>query len=307
MKLIATRGLPASGKTTFARAWVAEDPVHRQRINRDDLRAMLTDSVFIRQTEGDPGTEKAALAARDAAVSALLRRGVSVIVDDTNLPSRTVRDLRRLAVLAGAEFEVFDLSDVPYEVCLKRNAERTGRAHVPEDRMLDMYQRFVKGKPYPLPVADEPEDVSAPMPYEPDPLLPKAVMVDLDGTVALMGTRGPFDESLVHEDRPNEPVIATVKALALAGHRVIFCSGRTDACRDATEEWLNRHIGIGYQALLMRKAGDMRKDAIVKLEIFDAEIRHRYHVLAVLDDRNQVVQMWRSLGLTVLQVAEGDF
>lgn len=57
----------------------------------------------------------------------------------------------------------------------------------------------------------------------------------------------------------------------------------------------------------MRAARDMRKDAAVKLEIFDREIRHRYRVIAVWDDRASVVAMWRSLGLTVFAVAPGDF
>lgn len=57
----------------------------------------------------------------------------------------------------------------------------------------------------------------------------------------------------------------------------------------------------------MRPAGDSRKDAIVKREIFDQEIRDRWRVIGVFDDRQQVVRMWRALGLTVFQVAEGDF
>ena len=57
----------------------------------------------------------------------------------------------------------------------------------------------------------------------------------------------------------------------------------------------------------MRATGDQRRDSIVKLEIFDQEIRDRYHVIGVFDDRQQVVRMWRALGLTVFQVAEGDF
>lgn len=306
-KLIITRGLPASGKTTRAKAWVGDDPEHRARINRDDLRAMVHQSVFVPQSDGRPGTERAITTARDAAITALLKRGLDIVNDDTNLPSRVARDLRRLAQLTGADFEVWDLTDVAYEECLRRNATREGRARVPDERMLDMYQRYVKGKGYPLTLADEPEDTAAAEPYEPDPLQTRAIMVDLDGTVALMGTRHPFDESLVHEDRPNVPVIETVKAYALAGYRIIFCSGRTDACREATEEWINRHIGIGYAALFMRKAGDFRKDAVVKLEIFDREIRHRYNIVTVLDDRDQVVKAWRSIGLTVLQVAPGDF
>ena len=71
--------------------------------------------------------------------------------------------------------------------------------------------------------------------------------------------------------------------------------------------WLDRHVGVPYDGLHMRVTGDQRKDSVVKAEIFDREIRDRYHVVGVFDDRAQVVRMWRSLGLTVFQVAEGDF
>jgi len=57
----------------------------------------------------------------------------------------------------------------------------------------------------------------------------------------------------------------------------------------------------------MRKTGDSRKDSIVKREIFEEHIKGKYRIQFVLDDRNQVVEMWRQLGLTCLQVAEGDF
>jgi hypothetical protein len=57
----------------------------------------------------------------------------------------------------------------------------------------------------------------------------------------------------------------------------------------------------------MRAAGDSRRDSIVKREIFDDRIRQVWHVKGVLDDRDQVVRMWRDLGLTCVQVAPGDF
>src|SRR5688572_25486957 len=131
-RLIITRGLPASGKTTAARAWVAVDPIRRARVNRDDFRSMLHDSVYVGERGDRQGTERAVTAARDAAITALLRRGVDVVSDDTNLPSRVARDLRRVAVLAGADFEVWDYTDVPYDVCLQRNSLRTGREQVPD-------------------------------------------------------------------------------------------------------------------------------------------------------------------------------
>jgi hypothetical protein len=103
------------------------------------------------------------------------------------------------------------------------------------------------------------------------------------------------------------PVVAAVRAMHAAGHRVIFCSGRTADCREATERWLAEHVDVPYDALHMRAVGDARKDAVVKAELFNAHIRDGYQVVAVFDDRRQVVEAWRALGLTVFQVAEGDF
>ena len=57
----------------------------------------------------------------------------------------------------------------------------------------------------------------------------------------------------------------------------------------------------------MRKTGDNRKDCIVKRELFDAHIKDKYYIDFILDDRNQVVNMWRELGFTVMQVADGNF
>src|SRR5882757_4691017 len=105
-KLVITRGLPGSGKSTFAKAWVAEDPAQRAEMNRDQLRKMLHDGVFL------PGrTEVAVTGVRDAAIKSLLGRGVDVVCSDTNLPQRVARDLRNLADIAGAEFEVRDFTD----------------------------------------------------------------------------------------------------------------------------------------------------------------------------------------------------
>ena len=90
------------------------------------------------------------------------------------------------------------------------------------------------------------------------------------------------------------------------GLEVIFCSGREDTARETTVQWIAEHVEVPGR-LYMRAAGDRRKDAIVKRDLFDRHIRHEYDVRYVLDDRQQVVDMWRALGLTVFQVARGDF
>ena len=122
-----------------------------------------------------------------------------------------------------------------------------------------------------------------------------------------MAARSPFDETRVHEDRPNSPVITVIRAMAAAGNKVVFLSGRTDACRTATYDWLRGHVGVPFQGLYMRPAGDGRKDAVVKREMFDRHVRDSYDVVCVLDDRDQVVAAWREMGLTCLQVAPGAF
>jgi predicted kinase len=302
-KLLITRGLPASGKTTYAKAWVAEDREHRARVNRDDLRTMVDGGEWIQGV-----TEPRIVAARDASISALLNRGVDVICDDTNLVQRVARDLARLAARAGAELTVVDLTNVPLETCLLRNGRRADKEPLPEDRIRDMHVRYLVGRAYPLPLPQEPADASDPGAlYEAKPGTRKAVLVDIDGTVALKGARSPFDETRVHEDRPNAPVIEVARAMSDAGHRLVFLSGRTAACRDATVSWLGEHVQRGFDGPFMRAAGDMRKDFTVKLELFDKHVRDAYDVACVLDDRSQVVDAWRSIGLTCLQVAPGDF
>lgn len=85
-------------------------------------------------------------------------------------------------------------------------------------------------------------------------------------------------------------------------------TGRPEAYRDATTRWLTLHVGLRFGAnLLMRKDGDYRQDYVVKAELFDAHVRDEYDVLCALDDRDQVVGLWRAMGLRCLQVRAGSF
>ena len=83
-------------------------------------------------------------------------------------------------------------------------------------------------------------------------------------------------------------------------------TGRDATFRQVTSDWLSKNQ-IFYNQLLMRPEGDKRRDDLVKRELYDQHIKDKYNVLFVLDDRDRVVAMWRSLGLTCLQVALGDF
>jgi predicted kinase len=315
-ELVITRGLPASGKTTFARQWVSHDRQHRARVNRDDLRQMVDDGVFVKGQ-----TEERIQALRNAAIASLLYRGVSVICDDTNLPNRVCRDLADLAGRAKAEFRIEDFTSTLLDTCIARNEVRKDKAPIPRHVIQDMHQRYIHGKQTPLAFSPTVHaGVTADL-YEPDVSLPLAFICDIDGTVALKGDRGPFDEDRVHEDRPNPVVIEQVNEKIALGYQPIFLSGRTEACYGATLKWLGLHIRYDRPGmvndygnvekpfrLLMRPVGDHRKDSIVKRELFDKYVRNEYNVRVVYDDRDQVVKMWREeLGLTCLQVAPGNF
>jgi hypothetical protein len=136
----------------------------------------------------------------------------------------------------------------------------------------------------------------------------EAVIVDIDGTLALRtGDRSPFDWERVGEDVPNQPIIGLTWILTRTGkYWIILVSGRDEVCRPETEAWL-KDKGVTFDRLYMRPKGNYEKDSVIKERLYLEFIAPEFQVDFVLDDRDQVVRMWRSLGLTTLQVAEGDF
>lgn len=289
LELIAAKGLPASGKSTWAAAWVAEKPGLRVRVNKDTLREMLHDGAWSK------AREKQVVVARDVLVNGFLSAGISVVVDDTNFAPVHEQTLREIAKTNNATFTVNStFTSVPIEECIKRDLKRT--RSVGESVIRDMHKKYLAPKP-----ADPPALIDG---------APWVWLVDLDGTLAHMNGRKPFEWSRVGEDVPDPVVVKLVQDIINSGDQIVFMSGRDAVCKQETREWLAVHVGEESRAyaLYMRPEGDTRKDSIVKRELFDAQIAGRYNVRAVLDDRNQVVRMWRDeLGLKVLQVADGDF
>lgn len=141
-------------------------------------------------------------------------------------------------------------------------------------------------------------------------LKPRAWIVDVDGTLAHnVSGRNPFHDHLydkIVSDALDHPVSLIVNLLHNDGATIIICSGRTDTAKAATEHWLD-DWGVPYKHLFMRATGDSRKDSVVKEEIYRNHIEPFFEVEGVLDDRKQVVDMWRSIGLKCLQVEPGDF
>lgn len=284
-------------------------------------------------THRDPQSRKTREAfvheAQEHMLRTLLRKGHDVIVDNTHLPNDSMRRVHEVAEELGDVQVSERVFVVSLDECLKRVAARVAadpRSYVPEDVIRSMHRKF--GQNIELAAAN-PRTVTYPRRPEgqtavQDPSLPEAIIVDLDGTSALMNGRNPYDAAKCDEDLPNWPVIETVKAVHIQrGTKVLFVSGRDAKFREPTERFLERYyrvdvsecsaappapgMVIPYQ-LFMRPEGDTRKDTLIKKEIFEREIRGKYRILSVYDDRDCVVRMWREeLGLTVLQVAPGAF
>lgn len=281
------KGLPGSGKTTAAKTNVLASNGKTKRINKDDLRSMVDGGRYSK------ANEKTILETRDVLVMLYLNDNYDVIVDDTNLdPKHRVR-LAQIADSHGARYEeVF--FDTDLAECIRRDSKR--EHPVGEKKITEMYNRYLNGGKSTTPQLQQ------------DKSLPHAIICDLDGTLCHLNGRNPYDASTCGQDLVNTPV----KNLILTysdQYKILFVSGRSAEFRQQTRKWLTDNLGDFTTdcALLMRPEGDSRKDSIMKKELYVECVKDKYYVEFVLDDRNQVVDMWRELGLTCFQVAPGNF
>lgn len=279
-QLLLLKGLPASGKSTYAKQFVDDNPGQYKRINKDDIRAMLDNSKWSRDNE------KFVLKTRDFLILAALEEGKHVIVDDTNLAPKHEERIKQL-VKGLAEVRVVDFPCEPEE-CIERDLKRPNS--VGSKVIWDMYNQFLK-----------PKEV-----FAQDYTLPGAVIFDIDGTLAHMDGRGPFDWDRVGQDDVDEVIRNILFMYQDRGFKILIFTGRDGICEQKTKDWLTFHA-IRYDGLFIRAAGDNRKDSIVKRELLDAHVKGKYYIECVFDDRDQVVQMWRDLGFKCFQVANGDF
>ncbi len=298
------RGLPASSKSTFAKDLLKKEPGRWKRVNRDDLRAMVDNHAFSKNNEDF------IRGMQDQIVRSALSEGFDVIMDNTHLVQSTLNKVHRLAESIG-DIKVIEKGfNVSVEECIKRNALREGHARVPDKVIRDMARaagldrnRMLSDKEIYYPPLNDFHPVVQ------DENLPKAIICDLDGTLALLGDRSPYDASECDvKDKPNDAVIKCILAMHTCGFKIIFMSGREAKYRDASIRFIEQYTKLNsHYQLHMRGTGDQRKDSIVKRELFDEHVANKYHVQFVLDDRNSVVNFWRSIGLSCFQVNPGDF
>ena len=158
---------------------------------------------------------------------------------------------------------------------------------VGQDVLFDQWQKWLK--------------ITNARKYVPDTSKPKAVLVDLDGTLAMNTHRDIHDYSeKVKTDTVRWDVVTLMEQFALYhGAHIIALSGRDGVCYTHTKEWLEENA-IMFDCLYMRKEGDRRCDTIIKEEIFWEHIAPNYNVLAVFDDRPRMIRKFKDIGIPMV-------
>tara|TARA_Y100001937_G_C7008000_1_gene279577 strand:+ start:222 stop:677 length:456 start_codon:yes stop_codon:yes gene_type:complete len=147
------------------------------------------------------------------------------------------------------------------------------------------------------------------------------IIFDLDGTLALIDKRREvstkpngrldwgkfFNSTNIELDEPNLPVIKMAQLFSEQGFNIVILSGRSNKTETATRSWLSKNK-IPFNKLIMRdsETDHFTPDWVLKKNMLDENLDIN-DVFLVVDDRDRVVKLWRSLGLTTFQVAEGNF
>lgn len=134
-KIILTQGIQGSGKTTWAKAWVAEDPKHRIRINNDDITSMWG------QPFGTPGLYKRLKITRVYMISKAISEGLDIVVDNMNLSNNSLKEIQTIIENTDYIIEYKDFTKVPLEVCIKRDSKRPNS--IGEKIIRNTYNKYI--------------------------------------------------------------------------------------------------------------------------------------------------------------------
>ena len=295
-KLILVQGIPGSGKSTWAKKWVEEDPIHRVRWNNDDCRKMCW-------TYWIPERETFIRIIKESFLNAAMMAPKDIIIDDMNLNPSTiefyetlVKNHNKVAPTIGQEPYTIEykLFNTPVEECIRRDALRPnpiGEKTIKEiHKKYSYYIRDVVNKE----ILDKRIKIDDNLPY--------CVLLDIDNTISYSFNRPWYGEEAAKEminDKVNEQLKTLVNHFNNV--KVIIMSGRSNGDEaNTTLAWFNSN-NIHYDASLFRTKGDYRKGDIIKLENFNKYIKGKYNVLAAIEDDEECVKMYQEQGIFVLQ------
>lgn len=293
-KVFMTIGLIASGKSTYAKNLVKENP-NIQRVSRDDIRSMTTDYQFT--SENEKIVDKLY---RSLIETYLISTTKDIIMDEQNLNVERKEEFKKWILSIEPDVEFIEIE---FPITLGEAIERDSKRERPIGKSVikQTYQKYeIQLKQ--MVEKHKPKQVI-------DANLPWCCLIDIDGTLADSTNRRIFDDTQLMTDN----VINPVRNILLnhlfinsempdnSRQSIFIMSGRKDSCKDKTIEWLNAN-SIPFNDIFMRKADDNRKDTVVKQELYEQHIKGKYNVAYVVDDRPSVCQMWINNGLFVFNV-----
>ena len=300
-KLILTRGIPGSGKSSWAKAWVAEDPEHRLRLNWDDMRNMLGPYWV-------PSRENINKTMLWCAVNAasLCDKPYDMVIDNMNLNPKGWKEYEEWiktynashhAVKTNVQYELeFKDFFISVDECIRRDAMRPHP--IGEKTIKDIWRRYKH-----FIQTSEVEKYVNNLIKE-DESKPWCVVVDMDSTLCFNTTKRPwFGEGSTEAMINDTPNLGVIRIVENQNFPIIVCTGRNKAQREVTEKWLNKY-NIYPKEFYMRENGDYRKGVEVKEELIK-QILDKYNIAAVFEDCESIVQRFREMGLTVLQPNKG--
>lgn len=292
MKALITVGVSCSGKSTYAAQLVEQHDY--VEINRDYIRFnVVAPGADWRNYKFTKAREAEVTKVAEQLLMDSWAREKNIVISDTNLKNGRREALIKKLEDLGYEVEVKVFHVTRDEAVKRDNYRLNGVGEGTIYKQMQQYNEMWGRRTYDFKNAQELD-------------LTPCIIVDVDGTIAEMHDRHPFEWSKVGQDNPRTFILQMVRAYKRMGYDVIICSGRSDVCYKETEEWLDKHLGYDYyDALYMRKADDYRKDDAVKEEIFWNHIAHQYSVYAAIDDRPQMIRLWHELKIpNVIAVAD---
>lgn len=312
-----TRGLPGSGKTTWALRQVAADPTgNTVRVNRDELRMEMFGEYHFTGPRAEVGRKEGLVTQeQEKRVRDSLRQGKRVVVDDTNLFHEAPYKWRRLAeeFEGGVQFKVHDVP-TSFEECVRRDQKRMsqGERGVGQNALNSMQARYLKNGRLPF----LQKHLVAPIPTPPEKV-ENGVIFDVDGTLCdvrsvrhhvrpAVGKKRNFHG--FHMDSlycpPNKQVVDFLMECKDNDLKVIIVTARDEKYRGLTEKWLELN-NIPYDGIFVRNYGDTRPDYEAKKEIL-ADVRKFYNPVHAVDDNPQVLQLWKEENIQTTIVAGFD-
>lgn len=277
-------GCSGSGKSTYAKS---TSTIGAVVTCRDDIRFSITGSPGWKGYKFTKTVEQRVTEIQRTEIASAAARKMHVIIADTNLNEKFRNELAAYCESLGFNVEYKSFPATWEELC-ERDRFR-GVYSVGQQVLYKQWQNWLK--------------YSGRKQYVPEDYLPKTICVDIDGTLAIMGDRSPFEWNRVGLDTIDQTVQQMVWDFKNRGYKIVILSGRDSICRSETYQWLYDN-GIIYNSLHMREQGDMRKDNIIKEELFWNEVAPYYNVCVCIEDRPCMVRLWYDLGIPkVISVA----